>query len=147
LPSNFSKLDQYKDKSIEDIIKIEDKDTLSITRVNYLLGEISSLFQWAVDENLLSSNPAKNLIIKDNRKEIDERSPFQIKDLEIIFSHPKYTEGQFKIPAYFWIPLIGLFTGMRLEEISQLFTRDIYLKDDIWIIDVNEKGVDEKRLS
>jgi integrase len=64
--------------------------------------------------------------------------------LELIFNHPKYAEGLFKYPAYFWIPLIGLFTGMRLEEIAQLHTEDIKAKDGVWIIDVNEKGIDEK---
>jgi integrase len=143
LPLNYSRSEKYKDIPINDIIKLNTGKTISITRLNYLIGEVSSLFEWAVNENLIVTNPAKNLSIKDTRKEIDERLPFDIVDLNIIFNHPKYTEAQFKYPAYYWIPLVGLFTGMRLEEISQLYAKDIYLHDNIWIIDINEKGVDE----
>jgi integrase len=100
------------------------------------------LFEWAVSEGLIQFNPARNLSLRDTRKEIDERLLFDNRDLELIFSHPKFSQGQFKYPAYFWVPLIGLFTGMRLEEISQLYTKDIYQKDNIWIIDINEKAVD-----
>jgi integrase len=36
---------------------------------------------------------------------------------------------------------------MRLEEICQLHIKDIYIKDNIWIIDLNEIGIDEKGFS
>jgi hypothetical protein len=36
------------------------------------------MFEWAINENLMALNPAKNLLIKDNRKEIDERLPFDM---------------------------------------------------------------------
>ncbi len=39
--------------------------------------------------------------------------------------------------ARFWLPLIALFTGMRLEEIAQLKCGDIKQVDGVWVIDVN----------
>jgi site-specific recombinase XerD len=114
LPANHTKIEEYKDKSIKEIVKIQHDNPLSLGRINFLVTEISSLFEWAFNENLISFNTARNLSMKDKRKEIDERLPFDTKDLELIFSHPKFSQGKFKYPAYFWIPLIGLFTGMRL---------------------------------
>ena len=46
--------------------------------------------------------------------------------------------------AHFWLPLIALFSGMRIEEIAQLRCRDIKQVDDIWVTDVNMS--DGKRL-
>ena len=39
--------------------------------------------------------------------------------------------------AYYWCPLISLYSGMRLEEISQLSVDDVYFVDGIWVFDVN----------
>ena len=39
--------------------------------------------------------------------------------------------------AHFWLPLIALFTGMRLEEVAQLRCRDIKQVNGVWVIDVN----------
>jgi integrase len=46
--------------------------------------------------------------------------------------------------ARFWLPLLALFTGMRLEEIAQLRCRDIRQVDGVRVIDVNAS--DGKRL-
>ena len=39
--------------------------------------------------------------------------------------------------AAYWIPIIALYTGMRLEEIGQLLVSDIKCKNSIWYFDVN----------
>ena len=84
----------------------------------------------------LDRNPARGLQVKDTRQAIDLREAFSREDLERIFAHPKFAQGKFIHPAYFWIPLIGLFTGMRLEEIAQLFCKE----SSLWVIDVNDIG-------
>ena len=44
--------------------------------------------------------------------------------------------------AKFWVPLIGLFSGMRLGEIIQLQTTDVKEKDGIHYFDVTPIGID-----
>lgn len=47
------------------------------------------------------------------------------------------------------VPLIGLYTGMRLEEICQLHTEDIYEEDGIWAINIRTEstdGIEDKNL-
>lgn len=45
----------------------------------------------------------------------------------------------------FWIPIIALYTGMRLDEIAQLHLDDIKQDDEgIWVVDVNAD--EEKKL-
>ena len=51
----------------------------------------------------------------------------------------EYKEDKHKKNCNFWIPLIGLFTGMRLEEISQLYVWDLTKIDGIWCLDIKEE--------
>lgn len=77
--------------------------------------------------------------IKDQRSRI--RVPFSPDDLTKLFNSKNYLTGDHKTLAHFWVPLIGLLTGARLNEICQLRREDI-IKDDlsgIWHFDFNDK--------
>ncbi|UQZ88008.1 hypothetical protein C4J81_01755 [Deltaproteobacteria bacterium Smac51] len=145
LPPNRGRSAKYRDKTIAELLamNIPQEETLNVKTVNVITSELASFFEWCIREGILSANPATGLQIKDDRQAIELRDAFTMDDLRLIFSHKKFTQGKFKFPAYFWIPLIGLFTGMRLEEISQLQCSDIIQINDLWIIDVNDKGKDE----
>ena len=45
----------------------------------------------------------------------------------------------------YWVPLIGLYSGMREQEILQLYLEDIYQVADIWVFDLNTNH-DDKHL-
>jgi integrase len=67
--------------------------------------------------------------------------PFTASDLDKIFSSDVYTnqlrpQGGAGTAAY-WIPIIALYTGMRLEEIGQLWVGDVKCENNIWYFDVN----------
>lgn len=106
--------------SIEQIIKENiSGETLSIKTINVTVEAISGMFKWAVDEQILETNPAIKMFFSDN-----------------------FTPEKYKNPVFYWAPLISLYTGMRLEEICQLHTEDIYEEDGLWIIDVKEESSD-----
>lgn len=148
LPPHRNKSKKYAGKSITEVLAMNPEQTLNVATINTALEAVGSLLEWYVREGILGRNPAKGLQVKDTRQAIDLREAFSRDDLERIFTHPKFTQSQFKYPAYFWIPLIGLFTGMRLEEIAQLFCKDIYQdkESSLWVIDLNDIGKDEHGL-
>jgi integrase len=41
-------------------------------------------------------------------------------------------------PFKFWLPILGLFTGLRIEELCQLHPDDLVRVEDIWCLDINE---------
>ena len=43
-------------------------------------------------------------------------------------------------PERYWIPLIGLYSGMRLGEVCGLHIEDVKQVDGVWCFDVNEEG-------
>ena len=145
LPPHRNKNKKYAGKSIAEVLAMNPEQTLNVATINTALEAVGSLLEWYVREGILDRNPARGLQVKDTRQAIDLREAFSRDDLERIFAHPKFAQGKFIHPAYFWIPLIGLFTGMRLEEIAQLFCKDIYQdkESSLWVIDVNDIGQDE----
>jgi integrase len=145
LPPHRNKLKIYAGKSIPEVLAMNPERTLNVATINSVLEAVGSLLEWYVREGVLNRNPAKGLQVKDTRQAIDLREAFSRHDLERIFAHPKFAQSKFKYPAYFWIPLIALFTGMRLEEIAQLFCADIYQdkESSLWVIDVTDVGQDE----
>lgn len=148
LPPNRHKK-KYSKKSVKELIALNLKETLSIKTINVTMQAISGMFEWGIEEGLIENNPAKNLSIKDNRQVIELRDAFTEQEVRKIFFSGDYLSSAFKNPAYYWVPLIGLYTGMRLEEICQLHTQDIYQEDEIWIIDINldsHDGVNDKIL-
>lgn len=139
LPPNRNRVKPYAGKNIDEILKMKPTNVLSIKTVNITIEAIASLFEWCVREEILQNNPAKSLQVKDNRQEIELRDAFTIADLNLIFTSQKFIEKDFVNRAYYWVPLIGLFSGMRLEEICQLYVDDLYEIDGVWVFDINEK--------
>lgn len=118
------------------------------TATNYL-NNLSALFNWAVEEGHVEKNPARALKVTAPPGSGKSRLPFSTDQLTRIFNAPLYAsaEDNREIRAgRFWVPLVSLWTGMRLNECVQLRTDDIAVLDgvDVILIRVDEEG--DKRL-
>ncbi|HMA84858.1 MAG TPA: site-specific integrase [Desulfosalsimonadaceae bacterium] len=140
LPSHMKTSPKYKGKSIKQLLDMDIEKTMSITTVNKLLTRTGSLFSYAVSNGYMESNPAKGLQIKQNKRNDELRSIFTHDDLEKLFISEDYIDRQHPYPFCFWMPILGLYTGCRLEELAQLHTEDIRKVDGIWVIDINNNG-------
>ena len=137
LPSNFRKKKQYKDKSIKQVLAIGSDDTLTAKTVNKYLVLLSSLFKWRVQNGMVESNIAEGLSLPETTAAHEERKPYDLDDIErIVISLPR----KFDEPEKYWIPLIAMFTGLRLDECCQLHVADIRNVDDILCFDINDAG-------
>lgn len=91
----------------------------------------------------------------DKRNSKDKRHPFTKDELKTLFASPlfnghqpdrdtqiwRHKEGDVLIKDHFyWVPLIAIYSGMRLREIIQLEIVDIRQEGDVFYIDVNENG-------
>jgi integrase len=111
--------------------------TLSAGSINGYMAKLRALMTFAVNEGWIERNPAVGLTVSDPVRERDKRLPFSTQQLRLIFNAPVYRgcvddEWHYATPgpnrprrARFWVPLIGLFSGMRLNEICQLDVADI----------------------
>lgn len=82
----------------------------------------------------------------------DGRRPFTESELQAIFSDQQYQTGSGRhkrwkdghwYPFQYWLPLLGLYAGVRIKEGSQLHLSDVRLVKEIWCLDINENTEDK----
>lgn len=99
-----------------------------------MLNKVSEILKYGVIANMLHFNPATEYKRGDAKKAFkkhqEDRSQFSSQDLNMIFSQPWFLSGAGEFndkgqthwrPFYYWLPLLGIFTGGRLNEISQIY--------------------------
>ena len=116
-PVNRRKDKRYRDRSLAQIRALPKVDSVSVTTVNNTLIKASGMFNWAVNQGYTSVNPFEKLNIKTAGRVKDQVLPWDREDLEKIFNAPLYRDNEYKLPYQFWLPLLGLFTGARIEEL------------------------------
>jgi integrase len=141
---NRSKLKAYRGLSIAEVVALKPEKALSDARFNDTVSWVSSLFSFAVESGYIGRNPAKKLSRPERRSRQDENPPFTQGQLEQLFNGPVHC-GQARHPYQFWLPLLGLYTGGRLEELCQLIVSDVVETNGIWAISINDEG-DDKRI-
>jgi integrase len=140
LPPNRTKIKAYKGKCVTELLKMNLSPDKCMTgqTINNVMATVSGFFQWATNRDLLKKNYAAGFSVKQTRRPDESRESFKADELKKLFLVIT------KRDANYWIPLIGLFSGARLEEICQLHISDIRQEKGVWIFDVNNEG--EKRL-
>jgi integrase len=153
LPKNASQ--RFPKLSLEEAAAVADAEKLEglgVSAVNNYLHNLSALFKWGVKNWRVTRNPAEGLALPDDRDERDLRHPFTTKQLQAIFSAPLYTGCRDDEEGYarpgpnvirrgrFWVPLLSLWTGMRLGECCQLRTEDVIIYDGVPVILINDAG-------
>jgi len=144
LPANKTKISAYKNQPITNFIKnkIPEKDQISQSTKKKYIRAIGSFLKWLkrndhteidLDAPLYGFTFIKT---KDNEK----RDRFTDDDLRKLFNSKEYVQGTHKEASHFWVPLLGLFTGARLNEICQLGIDDIYIEEEtkMWVFDINK---------
>ncbi len=140
LPSSISKRAMYRGKTIAQVLKmnVPDSHLMSIKTINTRLGCYSELFKWAIKNGFVQVNVFEGLGLKDKRIARDLRLPFAPSDLKAIFSASAISD--FNKPWQYWLPVLALYTGARLNELCQLQSKDIINQDGIWVISINDEG-------
>ncbi len=125
---------------------------LSAKTASLIFESCKAFFRWAKADAYITANPATDIRVevgKTSKRKAPTRRPFTPEELKVLFEAPNFTG--FKSPgrrfepgslvvrnAYYWVPLIGLYTGMRLGEIIQLHMGDLHLDGPHPYIDVSE---------
>jgi integrase len=114
-------------------------DKLTPKTVNKHLSLISSLLDWASGQGHCTANHALRLKIKVKATDPREaRDPWSDEELKVLFSPEHYPlHGESHM---FWLPILGILTGARLDELSQLRPQDVRNEEGLWYIDINDTG-------
>lgn len=162
LPSNRSKITALKGKSIVEAVEIartKDMKMLKASSVNFHLDLLKAIFTYAVSNWYIERNPTHCIRRMSDDALVDEkRDPFAIDQLRSIFSAPIYVgcvndRYGWKSPGTnivrrgrFWVPLICLYSGLRLNECCQLWSDDIIEEDGQFYIRVRANADRRQRI-
>ncbi|NLI76794.1 MAG: site-specific integrase [Candidatus Riflebacteria bacterium] len=139
LPPNATKSKATRGHSLRELARVEHPRTLSVTRVNHIMVTQTGFFKWLFDHQMIADNPAVNLFLpKGQTRPDEERQRYSMGEVRLIFDKTEaYRDTQ---PERFWAPRIAAFTGLRVNEICQLYLDDVREIDGVWVFDINDRA-------
>jgi len=151
LPSNRTKNPKYRDKTLKEILSkdIPVKDRISQTTQKLINSKISGFFNYCLDEypDYVGSNVFRKKYQQVSSVKLkDKKEYFTDEDLHLIFNPktflPYIFENQFsKIQyPYYWVVILGVFTGCRIEEICMMRVKDVIKENGVWVYKIREEG-------
>lgn len=88
---------------------------------------INAFFAWCIEAGLMDQNPFRLIQLSRYRDLMPrKKEPFTEEDIKALFSAKRIAACD--QPHKFWVPLIAMLTGMRVNEISQLFRKDVRIE-------------------
>ena len=144
-------------KTLHELIELAECDGLKRKNEKTIkghVGRLSEILGYGVKAGMMRFNPASDF--KRGRsagtgsRAQDERQLFTPEELARIFSQDWFKRGAGTVganghthwrPHYYWLPLLGLLTGGRINELSQLYLNDIRQSESgMWYLDFNLDG-------
>jgi integrase len=160
LPSNITKTKGNAGKPLATLIaENPSAPRMSPRTQNKYFSMFRGFLQWLVNEEEMPKMPGANIKVlgSGKNKAQGDRYPYSKEQLRRIFSSPLYRGCSSRLrrakpgpevyrDGYYWIPLVALYSGLRLGEIVQLGTADVKQDGDVTYFDVSLAEGDGKHL-
>ena len=134
-----------REKTLEQLLE-EGCVCISLETVRNIMGRVSSFFNWLVKQGYREDNPFSGVAPRRAHSARSERSPFNDDDLKLLFGTAIYKDKVYAHDWQYWLPLLGLYTGARLEELCQLKGQDFKVVDGCHYIDIHGEGDTQNRV-
>lgn len=131
--------------SKEILKEFEQLDVQSKSTLGNKLTILRNLFKHCVDKNFIEKSPFTDEqdyiwreLVEDVGNAVKTRNPFSSEELNKMFRI--FIEKDFfkdENLAYFYVPMIAFFSGMRIEEICKLRKVDIIKENGVYCFDIN----------
>lgn len=154
LPATYGKSPRDKDRSLAEIIAEADaKDgRLKDKTVKRHLSALSQFLQFAVDAGHLTAAARKEMVddhrFRAGQAAREQRDEWTSADLAKLFASPVWSgcHEYFRTKAgpeiirdaKFWLPILAIYHGARLEEFADLYRRDVGCDGGIWFLRITE---------
>lgn len=111
--------------------------------INSKLKVLASLCRWGLSNGFLEGeNPFNGLFLRESAANSLKRLPFENSELRTMFG--ENVDSSILGSSGLWVPLIGAYAGLRLNEICQLKPEDCKRLGSSWVFEINDR--DEKRI-
>lgn len=148
LPKNRNKSPATKGLTLDEMLQRDDLPVASIRTLNAYVSHFQTFFKWAVEQGFASDNVFAGMRFRmPKRDKAVQRDAFTTAQLGIMFKHlTENSDGFVPKDEHKWVTLIAMFTGARLNEVSQLGVSDLLLQDGVWCFSFTTDGDDNKHL-
>lgn len=153
LPTNFNKNPAFAGMTARQAVQANEAvgaQTIHYSTQVKLFRFFMMPIHWAAADHHITSVPGDRISIRAPKKQGRSgkgRKPFSAATLELMFSSPLFTgcasESRRSKPGpylfkdgWYWVPIIGFYTGMRLAEVVQLASEDVRQQEGVWVIDI-----------
>lgn len=143
LPANLSTIREknFSGKSMKEISDLNHLRPLSPVTVNKKLAFIRSYYQWCKDNSYCEDNIFTDIrAITPRQSAQDDRDHFEPDQMSLIIN----TVLKDKRDWGKWVVLIAAYSGLRINEICQLYKDDIVNADDILCFRISTEHSDQK---
>lgn len=149
-PVNREKKRELKGKTLEEILTLPDYEKINLKTAKFHASRANAFLNWVFRQEGLAKpfTLMEDVRIKKGKGAAKKRREFTTDELRVLFSpdhFPIMNNYEERSPYKFWIPLIGLHSGARINEIAQLRLTDIVEIDGIHCFHITEEGSDEEQ--
>ena len=145
IPANITKKKEYKGISLRKCVELTRKNPEKYPPISHItcgnrLVNIAMVFNYAKDHlDLIKVNPAKGIEIPQVRVIDNGPRGFTVNELTAMWGAlQKVYENESSRPSRFWVTVLSLYHGFRLNEVCSLFLKDVYEDaDGVFVIDIN----------
>jgi len=155
LPVLYGKAAEWRDMDALEVVDCtfdEERERLTMKTVSRHFTAVRGFFKWLKTRGLYEGeNPATDFEFPDHRDPSELRKMWEGGALEGLLKSPIWTGcrspasrwdvGERIIEdAKYWLPLLGLYHGNRLEEFAQLRREDVQFIEDMWVLQITNEG-------
>lgn len=124
IPAHRNKKPEYREKTIEALVKMKCREVISPRTVQNIVEHISSFFKWCITRGYMTVNYAQGKFR--SRKETRTIfEPYTVEEIHKILLSESYLKSNFKKNYQYWLPILGCYTGCRINELAQLQRKDV----------------------
>ncbi|ARE41528.1 Integrase [Rhodovulum sp. P5] len=156
LPSNRQKHPETRGRPAKEQVEVAKRlglPLLSVTTVNKALGRLQAIWKWAdkqMDEDVSDIFGPMKLNVQIAPR--DQRDPLSPAQLQKVFHGPLFTgceserrrsrsgKTNMSHTHWYWLPLLGLYSGARLNELCQLRVDDVCEDGGVRYLSISEDG-------
>jgi len=109
--------------------------------VNYAPELLSAMWKFALDKPKqwhVEYNPFKGLQVADNREDHEQKDPYGMAEIEGMYKQLAKVRKVVQ-PERFWVPMVCLFSGMRVNEACQLRLEDLQELDGVLMFHIRHR--------
>jgi integrase len=131
---------KYKSLSAREIVALgrDSQDRrLDVRTVQKHLDRLGVFFNEAVRRREMAHNPLAGLRLKTTQAKYEPtKRSFRPDELRLLFDPQRRALYAAAEPLSFWLPLLALFTGARLNELARLTTHNLTQEAGVWGIHI-----------